>query len=242
MAYRVLLVDDEPWALRDMEMTFPWGKYGFSVASRCSKAEEARKVMLSLRPDVVVTDLRMPGLSGVELLRCARQEGLQAIFVLVSGVSDFEAARQAIRYGAVEYCMKPLEEEGCEALVQRIAGMLHETAEPDSTSAEMRAVRDYIDANLYRKLTMTSVAAVFHMSANTLGRMFRSEMDTTFGQYLETRRMLMATRMLKDKRMSIGEIAERLGYSDQNYFTVCFKRRFSATPMQYRNHESGECE
>lgn len=242
MAYRVLLVDDEPWALWDMEMSFPWGKYGFSIASRCSKAEEARKVMLSLHPDVVVTDLRMPGLSGVDLLRCARQEGLQAIFVLVSGVSDFEAARQAIRYGAVEYCMKPLEEEECEALVQRIARILHEPAEADLLSEEMRNIRDYIDANLHQKLTMPNVATIFHMSANSLGRIFRAEMNMTFGQYLEMRRMAMATHMLKDKRMSIGEISERLGYSDQNYFTVCFKRRYAQTPMQFRNQESGNHE
>lgn len=232
--YRVLLVDDEPWALQDLEVSFPWEKYGFRVAEKYTNPEEALRAIVSMRPEVVVTDVRMPGLKGVDLLRRAREEGLATVFVLVSGVSDFEAAREGIRWGAVEYCMKPLDEEECEKLVQRVAALLDAPADREAVSAQVRAIQDYIDANLHRKLTLPDTAAHFHISPNSLGRIFRAEMNTTFGQYLEDRRMKMAERLLAEKRLSIGEIADRLGFSDQNYFAVCFKRRHHQTPMQFR--------
>lgn len=241
MAYRVLLVDDEPWALKDMEMSFPWEKYGFEVAGSCTKSEEACRMMFNLCPDVVVTDIRMPGMSGVELLRRAREEGLDSIFVLVSGVSDFEAARLGMRYGAVEYCMKPLDDECCEEVVQRIAGMLGEKPE-EHISASMQSIRSYIDAGLHKKLSMNDVARKFHISANTLGRLFRSELHTTFGQYVQNRRLEIARTLLSNRDLSVREISDRLGYSDPNYFCVCFKRQFDMTPMQYRNQEGGEAE
>lgn len=232
--YRVLLVDDEPWALKDMELSFPWEKYGFHVIGSFTKADDAWQAIRTVRPDVVVTDLRMPGMSGIDLIRNAREEKTGGIFVLLSGVSDFESAQLAIRYGVVEYALKPLEETACEELVQRLAAMLEPAAEDGTVSEMMRAVQDYIDVNLHNRPTMQTVAETFHVSGNTLGRMFRAELDVTFGQYLEQRRMEYAQKLLKNRRLSIGDISEILGYSDQNYFTTCFKRRFSMTPMQYR--------
>ncbi len=240
MPYRVLLVDDEIWALRDMEMSFPWEKYGFRVAGRFTDVEEALRATLSMRPEVVVTDVVMPGLKGTELLQRAREEGLETVFILVSGVSDFDAARQGMRYGAVEYCLKPLDEEECEKTVRRVASMMENSEGQQDVSVRMNVIQDYIDVNLHRKLTMPMVAEHFHISTNSLGRLFRTELNTTFGQYLEERRMKMAERLLREKRLSIGEIADRLGYSDQNYFTVCFKKRFHRTPMQFRTEEHRE--
>lgn len=238
--YRVLLIDDEPWALKDMEMSFPWEKYGFRVAGAFTKAAEAYHAMRTLRPDVVVTDLRMPGMSGIDLIQQAREDGIQSIFVLLSGVSDFSSAQAAIRCGVVEYALKPLEEEACEALVQRLAGMLDPRSGQENVTVKMRAIQDYIDANLHKKPTIQTVADAFHISGNTLGRLFRAELNTTFGQYLEQRRMECALQLLQNRRLSIGEISDSLGYSDQNYFTVCFKRRFSMTPMQYRTRGGEE--
>lgn len=232
--YKVLLIDDEPWALKNMELAFPWEKYGFQIAGMFTKPDEASKALCTLQPDVVVTDLLMPGMSGIDLIRKAHEDDVQSIFVLLSGVSDFSSAQQAIRYGVVEYALKPLEEDACEALVQRLAALLKPKPEQENVTAKMSDILNYIDANLHSKPTIQTVADIFHISGNTLGRMFRAEMNTTFGQYLEQRRMELALQLLRSRRLSIGEIAETLGYSDQNYFTACFKRRFQMTPMQYR--------
>ena len=240
MPYRVILVDDEPWALQDMEISFPWRKYDFRVAGKYTNSDEALKAVLSMCPEVVVTDIRMPGKSGIDLLRRVREEGLATVFILVSGVSDFDAARQGIHWGAVEYCLKPLDEEECEKLVQRVAEILLAPGEGETFSSQMHAIRDYIDANLHCKLTMPAVAEHFHISTNSLGRIFRAEMNKTFGQYLDDRRMEMAKRLLQDRRLSVGDVGERLGFSDQNYFAVCFKRRYHMTPMQFRSGNGKE--
>lgn len=108
LAYRVILVDDEPWALKDLEITFPWAKYDFTVSGSYLRSDEALQAILLMRPDVIVADLLMPVHNGIDLLRKARECNVNSVFVLVSGVSDFEAARNAIHYGIVEYCLKPL--------------------------------------------------------------------------------------------------------------------------------------
>ena len=237
--YRVILIDDEPWALKDFEMTFPWAKYGFHIAGSYTDAQKACQSVLSMRPELVVTDLRMPGMSGTELLEKARKEGLTTEFILVSGITDFNAARMGIRYGVAEYCLKPLESAECEELLQRIAAKLEKQSNPNakSISAEAQRIVDYIDGNIHRKLTLNDLEQTFHMSTNSLARLFRANLDTTFGQYVEKRRMEIAKRLLCETNLSIGEIAEKVGYSDQNYFTVCFRKNTDKTPMQYRSSE-----
>lgn len=241
LRYRVVLVDDEPWALKDFELSFPWAKYGFRIAGSFTKPREALRALANLRPELVVTDLRMPGMSGAELLQSARDAGLQSAFVLVSGVSDFEAARKAIRYGAVEYCLKPLDEAECEALLQRVCALLKaREKKEDALSPQAQALADYVDGHLHQKLTLNDLADAFHMSATSLARQFHACFGMTFGQYLEARRMDIATRLLREKRLSVSEIARQVGYADQNYFTVCFKRRLGVTPTQYAQKEWGD--
>ncbi len=107
--YRIILVDDEPWALIGLEEIIPWEKYGFQICGRCSSGEQALREIAEKKPDAVCTDIRMPKLSGIEMLSQVRErQGQDVEFIIVSAYSDFEVARKAIDYGAVGYVLKPL--------------------------------------------------------------------------------------------------------------------------------------
>ena len=234
MAHSVILIDDEPWALKDMEMTFPWEENGFYIAGRYQSGREALAALLRTSPSVVCTDLRLMDISGIEILSKARAAGIGSIFIVISGYSEFELARQAMHYGAIEYCLKPLNSEYCESAVLRVRELLGDPVSAPQITGKLAEITDYITTNLDKKLTLKSVSERFFISPNTLCRMFRLSMNMTFVQYVESKRLGSACRLLANTLMPVSEIAEIVGFSDSFYFSNLFKRRLKETPTQYR--------
>lgn len=130
--YRMILVDDEPWTLLGLSTLLSWEEEGFVIDASCTDPEEALEQILRNPPNVVFTDIRMPGLSGLELMRRAREHGVDAEFVLISAHSDFRLAQEAIRLGAFDYVLKPFDREEIRALAVRLCDHL---AEKDGTGA-----------------------------------------------------------------------------------------------------------
>lgn len=118
--YRVILVDDEHWTLQGIKETFDWGKYGMEVIGSYVYATEAKKEILDKKPDVVFTDIKMPVISGLELLNVIRENGLDTEVVIISGYGQFEYAREAIKNEAFDYCLKPIDKDETEQLLERL--------------------------------------------------------------------------------------------------------------------------
>lgn len=107
--YRVVLVDDETIALEGLRSLTDWEELGFEICGACENGEEALTAIVECSPDLVITDIRMPEIDGLELINRVRQlEMEQPIFVVLSGYSEFEYARTAIRYGVRHYLLKPV--------------------------------------------------------------------------------------------------------------------------------------
>ena len=95
--YTVVIVDDEPWALQGLAEIIDWNNEGFSIIGQFTDPDEAFEFLCKKEPDVVFTDIRMPGLSGLDLIEMSRVKGLNCEFVLISSYEDFEAAQKGIR-------------------------------------------------------------------------------------------------------------------------------------------------
>ena len=106
----LMFVDDEPLVRQGLQSLVDWRAYGFTVAAEAGDGQEALEKILALRPDIVLLDIKMPGLSGVECMRRAREAGFHGKFILLTGYADFEYARDAIRCGATDYLLKPVDE------------------------------------------------------------------------------------------------------------------------------------
>lgn len=118
--FRVILVDDEKWVLSGLQELIPWEDMGFSIVACCQSGIEALQQIAALKPDVVVTDIRMPDLSGLELIEQVSAYQLPIEFVIISAYSDFEVARKAITYGAFSYLLKPLDEDEAMEMMGRL--------------------------------------------------------------------------------------------------------------------------
>lgn len=139
--YRVLLIDDEPWALEGIRRTFQWERSGFEVIAATTKASEALDVIFKQAPDVVFTDIRMPKISGIEMIQKVRELEMNTEFVIVSGFSDFSYAQEAIRQGAFDYCLKPLKSDYAHNLLKR----LFQHLEKKNSSKDLELFEDIVE-------------------------------------------------------------------------------------------------
>lgn len=108
--YKVMLVDDEPWVVKSLKSSVDWKRHGFDMIGEAANGIEAVDGIRRLSPDLVFTDIRMPGMDGLELMRQVNGWNRGIRFVITSGYKEFDYAKKAIRYGALDYLLKPFEE------------------------------------------------------------------------------------------------------------------------------------
>lgn len=247
MSYRVLIVDNEPWVVVYLKKTFPWGKLGFEVVGDTANSLEALELIRKLKPDVVFTDIRMPELSGLELMQQAKERGAKCAFIIVSGFAEFSYAQEAIRLGAFEYCLKPVSVEQGEILLSRLREHLSdgqndslqqaEEAElPSGGSETFEEMLAYIQNHYQEKLKLKDVAQQFYFHPGYCSTLFSKILGMTFPEYLTNLRMKKACSLLKETSLSLGEIAQRVGIDDYFYFNKIFKKSFGVTPNEFRKN------
>lgn len=104
--YRVIIADDEPWIVYSLVHSIDWEALGFTICATAENGPQALENCLSLQPDVLFSDIRMPGLDGLELLEKLRKELPDIEVVFISGYAEFSYAQQAVRHGAADYLIK----------------------------------------------------------------------------------------------------------------------------------------
>ena len=107
----VLIVDDEKWICELINKSVSWNELGMQVAAIANNGMEALDAMQKHAVDVVITDIRMPGMDGITLIKKARENGLESRFIIISGYQDFEYAQKAIKYNVKNYLLKPIDED-----------------------------------------------------------------------------------------------------------------------------------
>ena len=108
--YKVFIVDDEELVIKSLKATVDWKGSGYEVAGYALSGEEAVEAIKQIRPDVVFSDIRMPGMNGLELKKRLDDAGVSAKFLIVSGLAEFALAQKAIQNGVSGYCLKPFDE------------------------------------------------------------------------------------------------------------------------------------
>ena len=109
--FKLLIVDDEPFIRESMTTMINWKALGINLIGTAADGIEAYNIILDEYPDIVMTDIRMPELSGLELIQKIRNINKETIFIILSGYSDFEYAKEAMKYGIRHYLLKPCTEE-----------------------------------------------------------------------------------------------------------------------------------
>ena len=238
--FKVLVADDEKLIARSISRRIEESGRNFKVVAQAGTGLEALKLAEEWMPDVVFSDIKMPEMDGIGLIARLQEVNPTILCVIVSGYSDFEYTRAAIRNNAVDYLLKPVNPEELAVLLARLEAVLlarEKTVVPNrEVNAEqiVQKVMIYLRENYSRPVDFASVAEAHAVSAPYLSRLFHEYAGISPSRYLTGYRMEQAKKLLRDSRLSIGEIAARVGYPDPFHFSKAFKNTVGVSPSQFR--------
>lgn len=247
--YRIIVVEDETTVRRGIVLTIGWEALGCAVVGEAANGADGFELALRLMPDIIITDVKMPRMDGVEMISKLRAAGCRSRIIILTAYSDFKYAQSALRLGVSDYLLKPLKDGELETAVRHVLEALAEPAGatgavpdtvlwPDANSAPLsKYVEDallFIHQHYREDINISTVAGALGISEGYLSRIFKKETAYTFTNYLIFYRIKQAMELLKDHRLKIYEVAYQVGYSDTAYFSAQFKKITGITPSEYQ--------
>ncbi len=249
--YKLVIIDDEPRIRRGISHCMPWEQMGITIAGEAANGVEALEVIRSVRPELVITDIRMPDMDGLDMISMVRREGISSHFIVISGYAEFEYAQRALRYGVSDYILKPVEEEKLYQSVlnclRQLGGGEQETvgetvAEDSQKHFIIRKALRIMENEYMNNLSLASVAERVGVHPNYLSSLFSKHEGESFGNILLHLRMSKARDLMDVTSMKVYEIAERVGYRDFRWFSKLFRQVYGVTPMKYRSGKTQKTE
>lgn len=245
--YKVVVVEDEKRARQGIVFGTDWASINCVVLGEASNGEEGLEVARKCKPDIIITDIKMPKLSGIEMSEQLVKEIPKLKVIFLTAYSDFTYAQQAVRLGAVDYLVKPFKDGQLEEVIRKLILKINLNKEDQAKNPELvltkgdksKYIMDalkFIEENYASKdLSVKMVANYLGVSEGHLGHLFRKETNFTFASYVTKCRMRAARNLLKDYSHKIFEVAELVGYHDITYFSVTFKKYVGVSPSEYQD-------
>jgi two-component system response regulator YesN len=258
--YKVLIVEDEDLIRKGLVFSFDWLSYDCVIVGEAENGRKGLESIHSLKPDIVVTDIRMPIMDGIEMLGTLQDRGFETI--IITGYAEFRYAKKAIQFGVSEFLLKPVNHlelgEVLEKIISKvkkkhIVETIQEKAKPFSeisildmeiylheTSYDSRyvpRVLDFIIENYGSKISIDQIADDLGVSGTCLSKKFKEETKHTFNEFLNRYRIQKALEYMRDGDLRIYEIAELVGFSEYKYFSQVFKNYTKYTPSDFMQTE-----
>ena len=237
----LIIIDDEPKARNGLAKLLG-SNANWKVLRVFEHAIDAIKFLYENPVDVMITDIRMPEISGLELIQQARQIDRELQIIIISGYSDFSYAQKAIELGVRRYLTKPTRTKELISILTAIEKELDEKIKAETENPNMIASNlivakaiEYIEKNYSDKITLKAMADELYISPNYLCRLFKHHTNKNLMEYITAHRMNKAKEYLKDIQYKVSEVAKMVGYTDTKYFSSTFKKTFKMTPLEYRN-------
>lgn len=237
--YKIIIVDDEEKIREGIANLFPWNSIGFQVVDAFADGASAMAYLRDNPVDVVLTDIRMPVMDGMQLAEALRDREHIKI-VLFSSYQNFEYARAAIVNRVADYLLKPIKYAQLLECFGRIKKALdeekHIVEEHSRTYYEqiVDKVKRYIEQQ-YRDATLDKAAILVKFHPSYLSRIFKEKSGIGFSDYLLSIRMKKASELLRDIQYRTYEIAYLVGYDNPKNFSRAFKTFYKMSPQEYRN-------
>lgn len=243
--FKAVIIDDEDLVREAVRLLGRWEEFGIRRIFEAMNAKDGLAIIDKEKPDLIITDMKMPVMNGVELLKelVSRQSG--SPIIVVSGFSDFEYTKQAIRSKVVDYILKPIDAQDLNNAIATAVSKLEERAdgiepvlESDDNLVSNRIMSDifaYIKENYAREITLEDLSHRFYASKEHISRTFKREYKTNLFNYITDLKIAKAKELLVKTSLSVEEIATSVGFSNGNYFSKAFKKFLNITPSEFRS-------
>jgi len=248
----ILVVDDEPKTRNGLKNTLDAWALGNHDVFCAASGDEAISILSERKIDVLLTDIRMPQMTGLKLIRLLHEKKQKPVVIIISAYSEFEYAQEAITLGVVNYLLKPVDKQKLVDAVERAMEMLEERAKTERLvkmfdeqivaakdnvrSTPIKEALQFIHEHLHEPFSLRDVAKSIHLNASYFSVLFKEETNMTFSEYVTRSRVQKAKSLLVTTDLSIEEIAEAVGYQTAKYFIKLFKEFEGVTPHRFRKH------
>lgn len=246
IVYKVVIVDDEPIIARGLSQVLPWEKYHCQVVGTALGGEEGLELIREKKPDIIFTDICMPGMDGLSMVAAFQVEFPDMEVAVLTGYRDFDYAQQAIRLGVTRFLLKPSNldelEEAVQAMIQNLKkrnleGEEKETENKSAGSFIVKNAMEYIREHYKEKLTLAEVAEKTYVSQWHLSKLLNRHLEKNFSELLNQVRIDRAKELLKDPSYRVSDVGEMVGFTDAAHFSRVFKKTEGISANEYRNQK-----
>lgn len=254
---KVLIVEDEATIRKGLSFLVDWSKLGCTVVGMCADGREGLEFIRGNRPEIILTDVRMPLLDGIQMLNEAK--GLYPFeSIIVSGYEDFQYAAEAIRLDVSAYILKPINREDLERAVEKALQRLKnsqalvqmKTPQPEpllpvqyfrpleqgQAQSFMDAAISFIAGSYMRNIQVSDLCEALGVSKTSLNQKFKQETGHTVNSFISRYRITKALELMNDGSLRIAEIAEAVGFHDYKYFFEIFRKYVGCSPTGFVNN------
>ncbi len=239
---KLLIVDDEKLLRQGFIHMTDWSSHGYDVVGEAANGEEALPLIESEKPDIVVTDIRMPGMDGIDLIRAVKAAHPQIEIIVLSSYSDFPYVKESLQSGAADYLLKAsMSFNDVLASLEKATRRLPLSAAPDRDDAAaaaayspaIKAVVDYLRQRYADPgLSLSEAAKKFHFNKSYLSLVFKQQVGVNFQPYLTGIRIDKAKELLMQNK-PVNEVCLCVGIDNVSYFSQLFKRKTGVSPSDY---------
>lgn len=236
---KILIIDDEP-KIRNGLSNLLTRREGWEVAGAYENAADALKYLAVNQVDVMITDIKMPEISGLELIARIRERDKKTAIIILSGYSNFQFAQRAIELGVSRYLTKPTNPRELICVLEETEKKLGGKQEKEKDSGKIpnlfvQKAADYIKLNYSEKISIKEIADQLYLSPNYLSELFKKHTGKTISEYLTDYRLEKACQLLDHAEYRVGDVSGMVGIHHGRYFSNMFKKKYGMTPTEYRN-------
>lgn len=249
MKYKVVIVDDEEIIAEGLSKVIDWGSMGCEVMATAFDAKEGEEAIRQHQPHILLTDVNMPNVSGLDMLAGIRSEFPQLQVTIISGHSDFSLAQEAMRLGACRYLLKPTKMDEIYEAIKAMIAILDQQHEGKEEVSEEKPVEEnseansfivrqalaYIKENHAQKLTLNQVAEQCYVSQWHLSKLLNGQLKQNFYEILNQTRIERAKELLKDPSLRVSDVSDMVGYGEAAHFSRVFKKETNMSANEFRS-------
>lgn len=244
--FKVLIVEDECLIRENLIQKIEEMNMEFEVVGYAEDGQSALDLVRKHCPDLVITDIKMPVMDGLELAKQLHSSYRFIKILIISGYSEFEFARKAIEYDVRGFLLKPINKEKLEQALTKVLIELNKDAESLNSIALENAksmskeqiidcVEHYIKENFKTEIRISDIADYMGFTPDYISHLFKKHKRESPIKYLTTLRINYAKQLLiNNPELDVGVIGEMAGYSDPTYFSKVFRKQVGVYPSQYR--------
>lgn len=240
MSIKLLIADDEDTIRNGIAKYIQLHTDRFDKIYLAANGQEAVDIIFRDKPDIMFLDVQMPLMDGIEVMQEAKRADILPYTMILSGYDEFEYCQQALRLGAREYLLKPVRSSDILQMVNRAADELFGVQEnvrerpAEEKNRLVELAREYVEEHYYENLMLTDVAQKVGISPGYLSTLFQKQLSRGFVDYLNEIRIEHACTYLRQNYLKTYEIAYKVGFKDEKYFSKVFRKIKGQSPSEYR--------